>query len=1380
MQRTHRLVLASVFTLASLVAQSNFGTIRGTVTDASGAAVPGAKVTIIDAGTNAKVELKTASDGGYSSPPLRPVLFNLSVEFKGFQTSRVSGIKVDTSNVASVNVTLQPGDVATSIEVSGAAPLVQTSSGALQQTVDQRTINDVPLNGRNTLELALTLPGVSGSAGTELSEFTTNEPVPGRELAINGSRIGTTQFQADGANVTSIALGRMSISFSPDTIQEFSVQQANYSAQYAQAGGAIIQQTTKSGSNEFHGTGFWFHRQKAFTANPFDSQRSAVTQFDNRPPLRRQQLGLVLTGPVTIPKIYNGKDRTFFMASYEPTRQLASNPGGATNIRVPTEREIGGDFSQSLVYFRNADGSVRTEPSALLYNQFARRADGALALNPNPNFNPSLPASATNFQYQYRNFPLFNPNDADPTRRGRVLVNAAGQSLVNPAAQRIARELYPAPNITDPNLVRDLLGANYTYFRRTLYNDDRYTVKIDHNLTANHRLTGRWTEQPQFGNRQERDTIQHGLISDANTSRQLLVGLTSTLGATKTNEFRANYVYGSFARSFPEPLLNEDFTSKYLNTGGAGAGTVNLIGFGMPRFFDAGAPFGVSGQQSGAAIGTLGFNSPQDVGKNTEHSYSLTDDFSWVRGKMTWKFGFAASHLQLNQSALGVGSLAGGRFFWDRLQTSEQNCTTNPLGGTAPDCAAAVFGGDRFASFLLGMPTGVQVQTENLSIPYYYRWKNLGGYAQNDWRVTPSLTLNIGVRYQYQSPRWEKFNRQGLLNMARQEPNPFVLDRNGNPQPGPVFEYAGVDGRSRYVSPPVRNVFEPRFGFAWTPNTSWNTAKSFVIRGGYGMTHGVLMGNDREPVPNLGSQTGTGYRQISYVLGANDVTSPSNVPNCGLARCGDPSLPMQFGFNNMVLASDSTLFQIPQSGVIRPGDRAGSTILGTPRPNVLYQSTGVVINPDYRLPTVHNFSLQFERGFGRDGSTVARVSYQGSLGRNLFGPSYSINRVDQFRATIPYPGFAGRLSSGIFVLDPTNTSSSYHALVTEVERRFSTGLQFRFNYTFSKSIDDSSGGIRFPIPNNSFNNSSLDLPLQRAQDPYNTANDRSVSATHTPHIINLTGLYNLPFGRGRQFFNGGGWKEHVVGGWNINGLFRIRSGFPVSVPLGLGNSFDLGTPGGSQRPDMISGVALVNPDWNRENAWRGVPYVNPRAFAFPEPGRLGNAPRNLDISYPTVRTFDASVFKRIAPFENKRRYFELRAEIFNVLNHKNYTPNPNITGLLTGGAQNPLFTGTSPNFTPVAGVRNRFANLRSDGVWDAVIAKFNGVPVDSAIARLPGPGAGGLGCPANAPELGAANQTGSLSPACVARTLNLTGGFARMNANTIQARIVQFALKFYF
>ncbi len=306
--------------LGGLVAysQSNFGSIRGIVRDASGAAVPGATVTITVTSTQRSIKLTTNDSGAYAALSLEPVYYDVTAEAKGFRTTVINNVKVDTARETGLDITLQVGSVTETVEVTAEAPLMQTVTGAVINTVDQRTITEMPLNGRNTLELALILPGATGSAGTEMSELTTNEPLPGRELSINGGRVGSTQFFADGANVTSVALARMAISFTPDTIQEFSVQQANYSAQYAQAGGAIIQQTTKSGSNDIRGTLYWFHRQKALTANPFGAQRTAVTNFDSRPPLRRQQLGATGGGPVVIPKVYNGRNKTFWYGAFEP------------------------------------------------------------------------------------------------------------------------------------------------------------------------------------------------------------------------------------------------------------------------------------------------------------------------------------------------------------------------------------------------------------------------------------------------------------------------------------------------------------------------------------------------------------------------------------------------------------------------------------------------------------------------------------------------------------------------------------------------------------------------------------------------------------------------------------------------------------------------------------------------------------------------------------------------------------------------------------------------------------------------------------------------------------------------------------------------------
>ncbi|MGH9845751.1 MAG: carboxypeptidase regulatory-like domain-containing protein, partial [Blastocatellia bacterium] len=242
---------------ATAMAQSNFGSLRGQITGAGGAAVPNATVKVTDAGTGAAVTVTTNAEGQYAAPSLRPVAYNVAVEARGFKRAVVSAVKVDTAQDVTLNVTLETGELSDSVNITSDAPLLQTESSAVTRTVDQRTINDIPLNGRNTLELALILPGAAGSAGSELTSANQTDVLPGRELIINGGRPGSTQFYADGANVTSVALARTTVSFTPDTIQEFSVQQSNYSAQYSQAGGAIIQQTTKSGTNEFHGTVYW-------------------------------------------------------------------------------------------------------------------------------------------------------------------------------------------------------------------------------------------------------------------------------------------------------------------------------------------------------------------------------------------------------------------------------------------------------------------------------------------------------------------------------------------------------------------------------------------------------------------------------------------------------------------------------------------------------------------------------------------------------------------------------------------------------------------------------------------------------------------------------------------------------------------------------------------------------------------------------------------------------------------------------------------------------------------------------------------------------------------------------------------------------------------
>jgi hypothetical protein len=1385
---------------APAFAQSNFGSLRGQVTDANGAAIAGATVRIVDAGTNATVTLTTGEDGGYVAPSLRPVTYNVTAEAKGYKRTTVSGVKVDTAKDSGLDITLEPGEVTDTVNVTGDAPLVQTETGTVTRTVDQRTIVDVPLNGRNTLELALTLPATSGSAGSELAGFGVNDVTPGRELSINGGRAGSTQFYADGANVTSLALARTSVSFTPDTIQEFSVQQSNYSAQFSQAGGAIIQQTTKSGTNEFHGTLYWFHRQKAFTASPFNATRVAATNFDPRPPLRRQQIGATIGGPVWLPKkyfgpaAYDGRNRTFFFFSYEPTRQVASNPGGPTFERVPTELELNGDFSQSKVYQPNGT----TLPYAPLYNQFIKLPDGTLAYRPRAGFTGA--PSASNPRFQFNNFPLFDNNGT------RLSVN--GVSYVNPVAQRIARELFPRPNIPfiqEPNNPNN--GANYVYFRATDNRDDRYTLRLDQRLGENHQIYGRYTDQPFFGNRFFRDPLSSGINSENNKARQILVNWTGSLKPTLVNELRVGYVFGDFSRTYPSVLQNRDLTSEYLDIGGPGRGLVNTLGYGGARFFPGATPNGFDGttnRSAGRGFGIAGFNSPQDVGKTTEHTYSISDDLTWSRGVHTIKSGFSGTLLMLNQASAGLGNQAGGRFAYNSQMTGDRYCNPQPFGGAIANCTGNTIGGDVFASFLLGVPEYLQMQTENASNPFYYRWYNYGLYVQDDWRVSSNLTLNLGLRYQFQSPRWEKYNLQGQMNLARLEANPFAVSNlvGSIATPGavaPVFEYAGVGGRSRYLIKPQRTDFEPRFGFAWTPGWAWNKDKRFVIRGGYGMAHASLLGNDRVPAPNVGSVASFRFRQYSVAAGTTDALAPINTPTCGLARC-DVNIPMQFGFNNYVITPDITLFRVPSSGLIRPGDAVPGVFpnLTSQRTDVRYNNLGFVADPNFRTPTIQNYSLQLEYQFMSD--TVVRLGYQGSRGTHLFSPYQNLNEINPFTGAQPLPGYNGGGNGQIVVLYRTGSASTYHAAIAEVERRFSKGVQFRFNYTYSKSLDDSSGGINFDVQNQSFNNSGSEVDVARNQDPENSRNERAVSSFDAPHVFNLVGLFELPFGKGKSLLNRGGVVDAVVGGWQLSTIGRLSSGYPVAVTLGAGNSIFTGTRGETLRPDLIPGVPLKNPEWTPENA-ATTPYINPRAFAWPDPGRYGTAPRNLSqLRLPWRETFDVGLQKRFRAF-GENRSLEFRVEVFNVFNHRVFTGQGASLNLFGSGAQNALINqndATRPTRTQggatvqpgasVPGAQNAYANLGAPGVWDAILdIRLKNVPTATAIANLPGTN-GVLGVCNRALEVNPTAtgvnviRTNALSPACAVDDLapRFNAGLFRLNQNAVSSRIFQFGLKFYF
>jgi len=354
------------------VAQTNRGGITGTVFDGSGSVVSGASITLTNLGTNQVSQTVTNGSGSYSFASLDPVVYTLVVEQKGFEKYTVSQIKVDTATVSTVNVKLKVGVASYEIKVEGTAAAVNTESGTNSQTITERQLYDTPLLNRSVLDFAITVPNISGSVGSEEPAVTSIATVPGYNLNVNGGRAGSTIFLADGVNNTGVGLARSVATFSPETVQELTVSTSAYSAEYGSTGGGVVNVTTKSGTNDYHGAALWYTRNPSFNAKQFQLPSTNPSPAN----LRDNQFSATLGGPVRIPKIYNGHDRTFFFAAYEPRRR--TDHIQATSC-LPTDAMRGGDFSGLAVTTSNncwapaaivSQFGVGSANSTAIFNQF--------------------------------------------------------------------------------------------------------------------------------------------------------------------------------------------------------------------------------------------------------------------------------------------------------------------------------------------------------------------------------------------------------------------------------------------------------------------------------------------------------------------------------------------------------------------------------------------------------------------------------------------------------------------------------------------------------------------------------------------------------------------------------------------------------------------------------------------------------------------------------------------------------------------------------------------------------------------------------------------------------------------------------------------------
>ncbi len=387
LQSLSRLSGCALLCAVLVSAQTNRGGITGTVFDPAGAVVPNANITVTNKGTNQVTHEKTSGSGSYSLPSLDPVVYKVEAEAPGFKKKLVDNVKVDTGTIVTVDIKLETGNVSSEVTVQAEAAQINTDNGTLASTITSREIQDAPLLNRSVLDLALTLPNVSGDAGSEDPVITSVTPCPGCNLSVGGGRPMSTLILADGANNTGVSLARTITSFTPETVQEFTVQTSAFSAEYGTSGGGVISVTTKSGTNQLSGTVLWYNRNPDFAAAPF------TLASVNRPvpTLKYNQFSGSAGGPVVIPKIYNGRNKTFFFGAVEPEyRRDHLDQYGL----MPTPGMLQGNFN----------GLVNT-PSGWLpqsvVNQFASIAPNAVG-----------PVTDNNI---YNNYSLVNGNQFLPS-----------------------------------------------------------------------------------------------------------------------------------------------------------------------------------------------------------------------------------------------------------------------------------------------------------------------------------------------------------------------------------------------------------------------------------------------------------------------------------------------------------------------------------------------------------------------------------------------------------------------------------------------------------------------------------------------------------------------------------------------------------------------------------------------------------------------------------------------------------------------------------------------------------------------------------------------------------------------------------------------------
>ncbi|MEZ5398050.1 MAG: carboxypeptidase-like regulatory domain-containing protein [Bryobacteraceae bacterium] len=1090
---------------------------QGLVSDTSGAVISGAKVTLTNTGTGVGQTTMSNETGNYTFPLVQVGDYMVRVEMGGFKAEEARNVRVETAAQVRVDFSLEVGAVNETVEVSAAAVLLNTENATTGGVIENRRIVELPLNGRNMQNLAVLVPGVQFGERTGRGDGSGGFPIPGQGFAVsaNGQRETNQVVSLDGVDAKDPRIHITNFVPSIEAIEEFKIQTNAYTAEYGFGGGAQVTITMKSGTNQLKGTVFNFLRNDVFDAENYflNFERAAGLERLKKNTLRQNQFGFVLSGPVYIPKVYNGRNKTFWAFNYEGRR---TRQGIVQTANFPIDEFREGNFSRLLNGY-TANGRF-TAPIR-----------------------------------------LWDPNTGMP-----IPGNIIPKSQLHAGALNVLNTYVPKAQFVQA----DPLDFTARAAVSQPVNVNTYFARMDHNFSDRDRVFARlaWDRSNLT-----RTNINPNLpvFVDSKVSN-LATQWIHTFSASMINELRVGFNISDDLTSNPR-TDNSSFDQDSLGVGlfripSDGNRKLTAREHGIPQF--TGLPFPLQELTNGN-------------GYDNMDTVQIGNHLSWFRGKHNLKM--------------------GGEVYRISMERGAANLEEGLLGFSNTQCGYA------FACFLMGILNTSQTP-EGLPLTYP-RANRFGAYINDDWKVSPKLTVNVGLRFDYNGfPRdikglWRTIDIPGLggdIDRGKGYTKP-----NGQVIPAVFPERVDESGGVKLARQRSVRFMMPRIGIAYRPTEKW------VLRMGAGWFDNINHVNTwtifNLMPPKAGSQVYLTSMQPAQTINTG-VTNPANgAPiNITTQRYAPGS--------NILTLDDPFLTRTAGQTVVRPID-------------VLY------LPPDYVDGDVWKWSFDIQREL--PAQVALTVGYAGSKGSHIGNSVINWNDPVKPSTTFrqenrPYPEFfdaanpqLGVQGMGRIRYIDSFGESFYHGLQVKVDKRATKGLTMGLAYTYSKSHGDGENGGQEGA---GFTN------------PRDRRGSRGLFRFDQTHRTVANFVYELP---GQNLT---GPVKHILGGWQANGIVTIASGFPFTIGQSAG---DLALPNGSVRPDIVGNPELDNPTRARWYNPQAYQRVTCQIATRPDLCHLGGAGYN-SLRGPGQRNMDFSMYKNFYLKEGVRLQF--RFESFNFFN----------------------------------------------------------------------------------------------------------------------------------